>query len=176
MDQTSLVALLCALSALAGVWFAISLARHLRRRRLKRRFQRGCSGEQRAPDLLKARGFRILEQQPKQDCLVQVDGEECAYQIRADLLVARRGRRYVAEVKTGEAAPDPLQAATRRQLLEYAVSYPVDGVLLVDMEAGAIHEIAFEQLQAEPPLASRLAWAAIAAAVGLLLGLLLGRR
>ena len=36
------------------------------------------------------------------------------------LLVERRGRRFVAEVKTGERAPDPLARPTRRQLLEYA--------------------------------------------------------
>ena len=63
--------------------------------------------------------------------------------LRADLLVERGGRRYVAEVKTGEAAPSLATAATRRQLLEYLIAYRVDGVLLVDAERGSVHEVEF---------------------------------
>ena len=62
---------------------------------------------------------------------------------RADLLVEARsrsgflrGQRFVAEVKTGERAIDPTHPATRRQLMEYLHVFEVDGVLLVDREAG----------------------------------------
>ena len=63
--------------------------------------------------------------------------------VRADLLVSRGARRFVAEVKTGARAPRIETAATRRQLLEYAVAYDVDGVLLVDMEEHTISEVEF---------------------------------
>ncbi len=57
----------------------------------------------------------------------------------------------VAEVKTGERAPSLTTAATRRQLLEYAVAYGADGVLLVDPEAGAIREVDFALAVAPAP-------------------------
>ena len=62
---------------------------------------------------------------------------------RVDLLVVRHGKRFAVDVKTGDIAPDPRHPATRRQLLEYLLAFEVDGVLLVDMRARRIHEIAF---------------------------------
>ena len=63
--------------------------------------------------------------------------------MRADYLVELRGELLVAEVKTGEEAPQLSSAATRRQLLEYRVAFAVDGVLLVCPERGAIHRVDF---------------------------------
>ena len=63
--------------------------------------------------------------------------------MRADLIVSRAGRRYVAEVKTGAVAPDVRHAPTRRQLLEYQHAYRADGVLLVAPEAGTVREVLF---------------------------------
>jgi hypothetical protein len=57
--------------------------------------------------------------------------------------VTRGGRRFVAEVKTGAQAPSLATAATRRQLLEYRQVFAVDGVLLVDVEAGRVAEVLF---------------------------------
>lgn len=57
--------------------------------------------------------------------------------------MSRKGRRYVAEVKTGERAPDPCHPPTRRQLLEYAMVFEANEVLLVDVPAGEIRTISF---------------------------------
>ena len=73
-----------------------------------------------------------------------VDGHPREVSCRADLLVSKKNRRFIAEVKTGEFAPDPTLPATRRQLLEYQRAFPVDGVLLVDMVDNAIHHISWE--------------------------------
>ena len=89
--------------------------------------------------------------------------------MRADFVVVRRGRRYVAEVKTGQAAPDIAAPATRRQLLEYRCAFGVDGVLLVDAEAGRVHAVDFALPPAAAAAASLRAVAS-AVAVGLLLG------
>jgi hypothetical protein len=72
-----------------------------------------------------------------------VDGTEVPVEIRVDLIVSRRGRRYVAEIKTGERAPDPRHPPTRRQLLEYALVFDAREVLLVDVPAGDVRSIAF---------------------------------
>ena len=72
-----------------------------------------------------------------------VDGEPLNVPLRADYMVSRRGRRYIAEVKSGKSAPRLSTAATRRQLLEYLVAFEVDGVLLVDGEERQVHEVVF---------------------------------
>ena len=43
----------------------------------------------------------------------RVDGQARAYDVRADFIVSRGDRRWVAEVKTGHKAPNPTGAATR---------------------------------------------------------------
>ena len=68
-------------------------------------------------------------------------------ELRADLLVERDGMRFIAEVKTGERAPDPSFPPTRRQLLEYRLAFDPYGVLLVDVEAGEIFEVDFPRAQ-----------------------------
>jgi len=90
-------------------------------------------------------GYQVTESQPQIFWSLQCDGSPLEIELRVDYLVEREGKRYVAEVKTGEHAPRLTNAATRRQLLEYRVAYPeVDGALLVDMEAERVMEVAFD--------------------------------
>jgi hypothetical protein len=73
----------------------------------------------------------------------------------------------VAEVKSGKLAPRIETAATRRQLLEYRVAFDVDGVLLVDEEAGRVSEIVF--FDPDPPRGGAgraLGWLVAGAAIG----------
>lgn len=108
-----------------------------------RRARSSARGERRAETLLTRSGYRILERQVAQPFVIRVDGEVLRVMLRADLLVAKGRRMFVAEVKTGPVASTLMCAETRRQLLEYRVAYPCDGVLLVDMERGRIHEVLF---------------------------------
>jgi hypothetical protein len=112
-------------------------------RRAQRRAERSIAGEIQAERLLGRLGYRILARQPCLEWGIACDGEDHAVELRADLLVERRGRRYVAEVKTGFSAPLLTNAATRRQLLEYCVAYDVESVLLVDVEEERVREISF---------------------------------
>jgi hypothetical protein len=127
------------LLALGHAW----LTRLLRRLRIRGRQQLALSGEQRAEDLLRAHGYFIEGAQVPHQYVLECDGQPHTVRLRADYLVRQNGRRYLAEVKTGSEAPSLTSAGTRRQLLEYAHAYDVDGVLLVDMTAGQIHAIAF---------------------------------
>lgn len=111
--------------------------------RSRRRNRIAAQAERGAERLLARAGYRVVEVQPRLGWSIEVDGRPEPVQLRADLLVTRRGRRYVADVKSGRIAPDLHTAATRRQLLEYLVAYRTDGVLLVDMEAGEIREVRF---------------------------------
>jgi hypothetical protein len=93
--------------------------------------------------LLIRQGYSIVERQVSRSWTVHVDGEAREASVRADLLVEKDGQTFVAEVKTGELAPDPLYPPTRRQLLEYLFVFDPDGLLLVDVEEGAVHEVVF---------------------------------
>ena len=136
------VAALCAL-ALAVLVATRALARWRSRALVRRRWTRAVVGEVEAEDLLAERGFAVVDRQAGLIWEIECDGQPHPVELRADLLVERDGRRYVAEVKTGATAPLLTHAATRRQLLEYCVAYQVDSVLLVDIEAQAVREISF---------------------------------
>jgi hypothetical protein len=111
------------------------------------RVRRAQRGEREAVALLEAQGYRVLEEQARGTWTVQVDDEQYQADLYADLLVERDGLIFLAEVKTGEVAPDPTRPATRRQLLEYLLAFQPDGLLLVDMEAGEIREVWFPGLE-----------------------------
>jgi Holliday junction resolvase-like predicted endonuclease len=104
-------------------------------------------GERRAERVLRRAGFAVVERQVAGRLSLSIDGERVEVTNRADLIVRRGRRTYVAEVKTGAIAPDPTHPATRRQLLEYRLAFDVDGVLLVDMEREAVHEIGFPDVE-----------------------------
>lgn len=113
-------------------------------------------------------GFSICERQPRVSWWVAQDDERREVVLRGDYLVRRRGRRYLAEVKTGDAAELGASSATRRQLLEYQLAFGVDGILLVCPEREAVHHVEFLALR--PTAATR--WPVLVAS--LLIGLSLG--
>lgn len=143
---------------------AVAVGLRLWGRRVRRwRARRALVGERDAERLLAGLGFAIVERQPRRWWTIGVGGEPTQVELRADLLVRKWGRRYVAEVKTGELVARIEHAATRRQLLEYSVAYEVDGVLLVDMERGEVVGVDFG-LRPPLPWAAFIAVAAAAAA------------
>ena len=113
-------------------------------RTLRARARRAQRAEQQAAGVLRSHGYQILGEQVDHSWQVGVGDDTLMVSLRADYLVRRGRRRFVAEVKTGALAPSVETAATRRQLLEYRLAYPVDGILLVDMEAITVEEITFE--------------------------------
>jgi hypothetical protein len=123
-------------------------ARALRRWALRRQAARAQEGEERAEVLLRAAGYAIVARQAVGSWTVHADGLPFVVDLRADYLVSRDRRRYVAEVKTGRLAPRLQTAATRRQLLEYRFAFDVDGVLLVDADAERVSSIEFGEVTA----------------------------
>lgn len=125
------------------LWWAKSAAgfRVSRHRRL------GAAGERRARELLARQGYRLCGEQQGGSYRLLVDGAETPIHLRADYLVEKKGRRFVAEVKSGVESVKVTSRATRRQLLEYLLAFDVDGVLLVDMQANRIREISFPELR-----------------------------
>jgi Holliday junction resolvase-like predicted endonuclease len=139
--------LLLVVVALGGALAALVLARWTRAwrgsRRARTRARRAGHGEEDAAVMLRRAGFKIVARQARTWWAPVVDGEPQETEVRADYLVEGGGELLVAEVKTGDEAPQLATAATRRQLLEYHVAFAADGVLLVCPELGAIHRVEF---------------------------------
>ncbi|MGZ3418820.1 MAG: hypothetical protein ACXWUG_25675 [Polyangiales bacterium] len=131
------VSIVCAIAF--GIWIS-SLFRSSASRGRNQVAQRG---ETEAEAILEALGYRVVERQARAGWSIVVDGEEQAVEVRADLIVSRKGRTFVAEVKTGSLAPDPTHPPTRRQLLEYSLVFGADEVLLVDVPARAVRSVSF---------------------------------
>jgi hypothetical protein len=135
------------LLVLVSILLALIFSRWLRSWRgswrARRRAERAGLGEDRAVDLLLAAGFDVIEKQARVTWAPIVDGVPQHCELRADYLVEYGSELLVAEVKTGEEAPELTTAATRRQLLEYHVAFGVDGVLLVSPERGTIQRVRF---------------------------------
>lgn len=139
-----LVALAASLLLVMGLALALVLQRGQSGRASRRRNAVALRGEGDAEALLEAHGYRIVDRQVTVPGVLHLDGQPVEFVVRLDLLVRRRRRHFIAEVKTGERAPDPTFPATRRQLREYAALLPDHGVLLVDMERGVVTEVGFD--------------------------------
>ncbi len=131
------------LALCVGALLALRLRRRFEALTSSRRARRGLKGERVAEKLLKRRGFHVLDRQVAASYEALVDGEVKTVSLTADLLVARAGRRWVAEVKTGPDAPRFEHSDTRRQLLEYQLAFGGDAILLVDPERESIREVRF---------------------------------
>jgi hypothetical protein len=112
------------------------------------RSARASDGEIEAAALLERQGYDVLDRQVLGSWTVRADGEPVTFGLRADYLVARDGRRYIAEVKTGRLAPRLSHGPTRRQLLEYSAAFDVHGVVLVDADTRAITHVEVGDLPA----------------------------
>lgn len=128
---------------LGFLWWAAATRTSRQNRRRLRAAQVGEAG---AEDLLRRAGYQIEARQVHTRWTLSVDGVATEVTCRADLVVRGPDGRFVAEVKTGARAPDPTHPQTRRQLLEYRLAFDVDGVLLVDMEAGRIRTVDLSDL------------------------------
>ncbi len=104
--------------------------------------RRGRLGEDKAIELLKNNGYKIIQSQVPLSGTFQIDNQPSNFNVRVDYLVEREGVMYMAEVKTGLAA-QASNPATRRQLLEYANIGKTDKIVLVDSTLGTVKKIGF---------------------------------
>jgi len=156
---------------------AAAIREENRRATAHARTLRAVNGEQGAFALFERAGYEVLERQVRGSWTLLADGEPVTFGLRADYLVARDGRRYVAEVKTGRVAPRLAHGPTRRQLQEYSAAFDVHGVILVDADAEALTHIDLDWFARKPPrIDGRISVGLVAfvAAVSLSIGVIVG--
>jgi len=140
--QAHRLSLLLALAFLLGLVCTLYLTGLARRLLGSRYRKRGLRAEKRALRLLRKKGYRVLEHQPRFRSLLYVDGFLTAFEVTPDFLVERDGRRFVVEIKSAPEHAGIRTAAVRRQVIEYlwAAEMPC---LLLTMPAGEIEIISF---------------------------------
>ncbi len=111
--------------------------------KLRLRMKRARKGEAEAAGFLDSHGYTIEGVQERKTIETSVDGKAHFHDLKVDYIVSKSGKTYIAEIKTGNLAPNPILADTRRQLLEYYLAYRPDGILLIDMEKRKLHEVVF---------------------------------
>lgn len=111
--------------------------------KIKKRIKKGLVGEQQAFKFLEKNNYKVLDAQIKLSHTFWINEEKVTVDIAPDYLVKKKGKRFLVEVKTGESVGDMYNASTRRQVLEYALVNPYDGILLVNMIDKSIQEIRF---------------------------------
>lgn len=111
--------------------------------KLKKRLSKGVEVEKKAAELLKKNGYKVVKYHYRKSYELKKNEEKVTINIEADYIVKRRGKRFIAEVKSGDAATEIKNSATRRQMLEYSLFIENDGLLLVDMENQKISKIEF---------------------------------
>ncbi|MHC4954716.1 MAG: hypothetical protein ACYTGZ_12595 [Planctomycetota bacterium] len=130
-------------AAASGLLLGVGWARWRRRRRMAHSRRIGRTAERRAVRMLRRAGYRVVALQPSARVVVEVDGAAQSFLVRGDLLVRRRRRTYLAEIKGGDESASVAHRATRRQLLEYASAFSVDGILLVSVRERRIQRVVF---------------------------------
>lgn len=126
-----------------AVWGALRIEAWVKRRAFYHSMRRARTLEKQAIYFLEERGFRCVGEQVEREAFFLMDGRKIPFRVRADYLLERDGKRYVAEVKTGKQTRTPEHPLVRRQLLEYALLFAPWSVLFVDGEKGRVHEVSF---------------------------------
>ena len=104
--------------------------------------RKGKKAEQKAIKLLKKNGYKIESFQTIAKGKLLQDDETINFFIRADLIISKNKKKFIAEVKSGKSASIE-DINTRRQLLEYSKVFNNKNLILIDTEKNKIKKIEF---------------------------------
>lgn len=128
----------------AGAWLGVRIKERWYLWKHKQRLKTGGRAEKWARKALESDGFTILGEQVRAPVHMAIDGEWIEREVRLDLMAEKEQERFAVEVKSGQQAFDPGEAAIRRQMLEYVLVFGLDGILLADYNTQSFHTIEFE--------------------------------
>lgn len=108
------------------------------------RRRRGLQAEGAAGKFLEQEGFEILDETPRLEYQLLIDGRLRSFSMTPDLVVTRDGCDYLVEVKRKDHPISINNAGVRRQVLEYMVAGGLP-CLLVDMHAREITTVSLDR-------------------------------
>ncbi|MDA3883287.1 MAG: hypothetical protein PF481_08370 [Bacteroidales bacterium] len=126
-----------------GIFFWIWISKLLKKKNLSKKIKRGIQLEEKAAQLLIKKGYTILSHHQKISYTAQYNRTQIPIKLETDYIVAKKGKTFLVEVKSGEHTAHILYAATRRQILEYYCASSYDGYLLVNMYTQTVNTIHF---------------------------------
>ncbi|MGF7185805.1 Holliday junction resolvase-like predicted endonuclease [Desulfitispora alkaliphila] len=124
-----------------GIVFTIIARKKLNKFVYRRRISKAKIAETEAIEILEEKGYQVLHTQARNPIVTRIDGIEHKTHVIADAIVAKGGRRYVVEVKTGNQTENLNASHIRRQLLEYFLIFKPHGIILLDMERKKLHHV-----------------------------------
>lgn len=156
-----------------GIILAFYIFKFFRRWKLRKRMQKAKKGEYKAIKFMKSQGFRVTDLQKEGSYTLFIDDKPHVVNVKADMIVKKGKKTYVAEVKTGDKVTSPKYTDTRRQLLEYYMVYQPSGLLLVDMEKQKVRKVEYSILKYNRTVfINRLMWFVVIFIFGFIVGFL----
>ncbi|NLZ53929.1 MAG: hypothetical protein GX892_12445 [Thermoanaerobacteraceae bacterium] len=134
---------------LIGIIFTFNVIKYLRKRKLRMRVNKAKKSEQQALRFMENNGFEILDLQKRCVYTLLIDNKPHKIAVKADMIVKKGNKIYVAEVKSGDKVTSPKYTDTRRQMLEYFMVYRPNGLILVDMEKQKLRTVEYSILNYE---------------------------
>jgi len=129
--------------AVIGVFLTINVIKYLRKLKLIKRIKKAKKSEYKAIRFMESNGFKILDLQKECVYTLFIDNKPHKITVKADMIVKKDNKFYVAEVKSGDKVTSPKYTDTRRQLLEYYMVYRPSGLILVDMEKQKLRTVEY---------------------------------
>ncbi len=99
--------------------------------------------ERDAESILRKAGYRILGKSLKETIVTNIDGKDHLGYLEADYTVGKARKTYVVIVRIGEEISDANEPSLRQKLLEYKRVFSPDGILVLNLNAGELHEVNF---------------------------------
>jgi len=158
---------------IVGIFLTVYVLKYLRRWNLKKRIQKAKKSEYKAIQFIENQGYQVMDLQKESTYTLFIDNKPHMVKVKADMIVKKGNKTYVAEVKTGEKVTSPKYTDTRRQLLEYYMVYRPNGLILVDMERQKLKTVEYSILKHDKvAFLDRLLWFSILVTIGFILGFL----
>lgn len=160
------------IGATIGALLALTAIKLLRRWKINKRMKKAKKGEVKAVDLLEKYGYQVLDTQKEAFYTLEIDEKPYPAKVKADFIVKKGNKTYVAEVKTGQKVSSPRNLDTRRQLLEYYLVYRPHGIILVDMESSKLRHVKYRFNKEFASMAQQISWVAVIFISGVVIGFL----
>jgi hypothetical protein len=105
--------------------------------------QKAGKANGKAKEILVEAGCEILKVRPSVTVQMEIDGKNYPFELKSDFLVSRGGRRYLVRIRR-----DGKQARLQSKLwrgthLRDALAFGADGILVLNVEKGTLHQVRF---------------------------------